>query len=358
MSCSLNESLEVPEAPKIIRSNSFTPENPSPVLLRHLRSQAQAAKEVSPPKEKVVKQTPKESDASLEKNEVKKEKVAAPKPPSKVSSLIFSNSTVFKSKKSPYEIKSNAKAKIKKHKSALKKTISSISIRAKPQILADKEDSDRLSPQKIIENNKNVQNFQEIIKSIQEDHELKLLELARRQREEQKRMEEDFAEQQRILLQEISAKMGNMNVETIQRSASSTPQSANSNVTVISKTSPRHTRQMINSTELCLKDSNEETNQSEISGFSKETGKSSASATNESIIAEPVKIKSEECSAHQTETSKSASSKKVEHEKRPNICVTSEAPTGKLSKNSQFFKWFKRKCVTSREANEFTREDI
>lgn len=67
MSCSLNESLEVPEAPKIIRSNSFTPENPSPVLLRHLRSQAQAAKEVSPPKEKVVKQTPKESDASLEK---------------------------------------------------------------------------------------------------------------------------------------------------------------------------------------------------------------------------------------------------------------------------------------------------
>ncbi|XP_037920800.1 uncharacterized protein LOC119657787 isoform X2 [Hermetia illucens] len=235
-------------APQLVRSNSFTLESPSPVLLEHMvRNRAQNSENLgdspSDPPRSTPQQNPQLFRAKPAESFVvrvtspkrqtpvmrpKMQSVNAPvvtvptatSEPAKLSALLITNSAMFKNKKSPYDMKICGKPKaVKKHKTPNKK-ISAVTLkprvsvshhhRSKQLITSDSPRKNvwrqRPSPTSSPPTQKTNRDFvQDKILEIEEQQRIRLIELMKRQQEEQRILQEQFERQQKQLLEEFNA---------------------------------------------------------------------------------------------------------------------------------------------------------
>lgn len=199
----------------LIRSNSFTLDGPSSALLEHIKNQKM--------KKSTATQDTVESKAKrVQKVEVK----SKAKSPSSPSLNHFTNNTIiFRSKRSPYEMKPSSKTKLGRKHKIVKPVVSAgaaygantTSSRKPNQIAAlPSTPFSTMTPPQSTSN-------LDLLKDIEEQHRAKFIELVRQQQIEQKRLQKEFETQQKLLLEQLSARVAKVQVHTAGTPPSTSP---------------------------------------------------------------------------------------------------------------------------------------
>lgn len=216
------------ENKKLIRSNSYTIEKPSPLLLQYIQADGSLSPKRPPPKNGFASNfaTPLSTPLGTKSKSVRK---ADPK----VSSVKSSGKSSVESKSARSAVRSDQKEKEIKTKSAIIKTkdVSSKKLASKEDILRSiygaASPSSRVpsklkkTPESKSESTASLpksrpksvaaagdatpaNEFQRILKVIEEQHSAQMQTLMQRQVEEQRRMRDEFAHQQENLLRQIA----------------------------------------------------------------------------------------------------------------------------------------------------------
>ncbi|XP_055914314.1 uncharacterized protein LOC129947679 isoform X2 [Eupeodes corollae] len=177
----------------LIRSNSFILDGPSSALLEHIKNQ------------KLKKSTATQDTVESKAKRVQKvEAKPKAKSPTSTSLSHFTNNTViFRAKRSPYELKPSSKAKLtRKHKIAKPVTTPKKPINASDLSLIS------MTPPQSTSN-------LDLLKDFEEQHRARFIELVRQQQIEQKRLQKEFEIQQKLLLEQLSARVAKVQIQTV-----------------------------------------------------------------------------------------------------------------------------------------------
>lgn len=195
----------------LIRSNSFTLDGPSSALLEHIKNQ------------KIKKSTATQDTVESKAKRVQKVEVKPKaKSPSSPSLNHFANNTVlFRSKRSPYEMKPSSKTKLgRKHK--IIKPIITNSTSKKAHNQAELSSAIAMTPPQSTSN-------LDLLKDIEEQHRARFIELVRQQQIEQKRLQKEFEAQQKQLLEQLSARVAKVQIQA----GAGSPPSSSSSTTIV-----------------------------------------------------------------------------------------------------------------------------
>ncbi|XP_055844479.1 rho GTPase-activating protein gacF [Episyrphus balteatus] len=177
----------------LIRSNSFTLDGPSSALLEHIKNQ------------KLKKSTATQDTVESKAKRVQKVEATKPKAksPSSPSLNHFTNNTIiFRAKRSPYEMKPSSKTKLgRKHK-----IVKPITTPKKPN--SNSSDISTISTMTPPQSTSNL----DLLKDIEEQHRARFIELVRQQQIEQKRLQKEFETQQKLLLEQLSARVAKVQI--------------------------------------------------------------------------------------------------------------------------------------------------